>query len=322
MKFIIVLFLILFYGNMIYKEQKISTFIFLFLFFPLCVSIGFYFCLPISYLYLFALSFIIQWILFLNVNTYPIANGNKFAIMSYIPDKYKPEQDYLLKNMNNQEIENLKFPIIMKPIVCSGGGNEINIFNSYSEFVDFIIHNEKKIDISHYMVQNYLEDYDIEIGILYERKPWEEKGRVLEFTEKTQKDKIRPQNINFLINHNTKITDKIHQLFDEISQKIPGFYVGRYDIRLRNLEDFEKGKFKIIEVNGTMGMYLISDDYLFNLNDFIIDSQWYWNRILFGGYNMATLKGYGPFNLLQVFLISLYRGFGCNTWENIFSLYS
>jgi membrane protein DedA with SNARE-associated domain len=37
---------------------------------------------------------------------------------------------------------------------------------------------------------------------------------------------------------------------DEISRRIPGFFVGRYDIRYASEEDLATGKFKIIELNG------------------------------------------------------------------------
>jgi hypothetical protein len=41
-------------------------------------------------------------------------------------------------------------------------------------------------------------------------------------------------------------------MFDEISQKIPNFYFGRYDIRFDDFEKIQAGKpeFAIIEING------------------------------------------------------------------------
>ena len=36
-----------------------------------------------------------------------------------------------------------------------------------------------------------------------------------------------------------------------ISRKVPGFYIGRYDIRYENEEDFKQGRnFQIVELNG------------------------------------------------------------------------
>lgn len=50
------------------------------------------------------------------------------------------------------------------------------------------------------------------------------------------------------------ITPAMSEKFDEISKSIPGFFIGRYDIRTRDLEAFRQGKdFKIIELNGASG---------------------------------------------------------------------
>jgi len=47
------------------------------------------------------------------------------------------------------------------------------------------------------------------------------------------------------------ITPKLTKRFEEISQSIPEFYYGRYDVRFRSVESLEAGKdFQIIEVNG------------------------------------------------------------------------
>jgi hypothetical protein len=46
-------------------------------------------------------------------------------------------------------------------------------------------------------------------------------------------------------------TPALAECIDSISQKIPGFYIGRYDIRYSNEDDLRAGRnFKIIELNG------------------------------------------------------------------------
>ena len=46
-------------------------------------------------------------------------------------------------------------------------------------------------------------------------------------------------------------TDAMERVIDEISQRLPGFFVGRYDIRYVNEEDFKQGrKLQVIELNG------------------------------------------------------------------------
>ena len=47
------------------------------------------------------------------------------------------------------------------------------------------------------------------------------------------------------------LTDQLRQAFDETSRKLPGFYVGRYDIRYESDTELRAGRgFKIIELNG------------------------------------------------------------------------
>jgi len=46
-------------------------------------------------------------------------------------------------------------------------------------------------------------------------------------------------------------TDALERAIDEISRSLPGFFVGRYDIRYENEEDFKQGRnFQIVELNG------------------------------------------------------------------------
>ncbi len=50
------------------------------------------------------------------------------------------------------------------------------------------------------------------------------------------------------------MTPELAAKIDAISQSMDGFFIGRYDIRADNLEDFRKGRsFKIIELNGATG---------------------------------------------------------------------
>ncbi len=47
------------------------------------------------------------------------------------------------------------------------------------------------------------------------------------------------------------LTEELREVFDKISQKLPGFFVGRYDIRYGNDGELRAGRnFKIIELNG------------------------------------------------------------------------
>ncbi len=53
------------------------------------------------------------------------------------------------------------------------------------------------------------------------------------------------------INSNDLITPQLLSVFDSIAAKIPGFYYGRFDLKVQTIDDLYSGKnIKIIELNG------------------------------------------------------------------------
>lgn len=52
------------------------------------------------------------------------------------------------------------------------------------------------------------------------------------------------------LNCNHLITEKLSASFDRISQQIPGFYFGRFDLRVATLDDLQEGKVQVMELNG------------------------------------------------------------------------
>ena len=296
---IVFLFLFLFFADMIYSES--IKFFIIFNIIPIIVF----------YLYgSFLIGFIIQWIIFLNVNPYPIENDNKFSIMNYIPNKYIPTQHFILDKCNLKELE---YPIIIKPTICSGNSRGVYIVNDYIECIKII--NSNNIDPKSYMTQTFLEDYSLEVGILYQKYPWDKSGRIVEICEKKNNE-----NINYIVDRNNIISDKLNNIINDISNKIPNFYVGRYDIRYKTEKDLLNGDFKILEVNGTMGMNFLCNNLSFNC--FLVDFYWFLDRILIGLYNMFSLNGYSPISLIICMYKSLKSCIICRDWENLFSLYS
>jgi len=54
------------------------------------------------------------------------------------------------------------------------------------------------------------------------------------------------------INGNHLIDDKLHNLFDELNDKVPGWNYGRVDVRCDDIQALKNGDFKIIEINGVL----------------------------------------------------------------------
>jgi hypothetical protein len=51
-------------------------------------------------------------------------------------------------------------------------------------------------------------------------------------------------------NGNHLICEELVKIFDRISADIPGYFIGRYDIKASSFEELLRGNFKIIELNG------------------------------------------------------------------------
>jgi energy-coupling factor transporter transmembrane protein EcfT len=261
------------------------------------------------------IGFVIQWIIFLNVNTYPIKNFNKLAIMELIPLKYRPQTQFSLDEIKNQHF---KYPIIIKPTICSGLSKNITIINNQVELNNYLNKNSNK---NLFMVQNYLQDENVDIKVMWEKLPWNKEGKITEVDERERRDKINEQIMDLsediYISH-LKLTNKhINNIFSNISEKIPGFNIGRYDIRAKNIHKFINGDFKIIELNGTFGMTMSG-----GIDEIPNVIKWYFTRLVIGIYNIITLKAYSPINLLYVMFKGYNNTISCEDWEKLYSPYS
>lgn len=311
-----------------YYKKYFYTFTLIFIGFPLLISIIINIFLKYNLLYVFTAVFFIQWIIFLNINPCSLDHNNKYKIMNKIPKKFKPGQEYLLSNIS---IEDINFPIIIKPIICSGMGLDIYVIKNKNEYLDILIKN--KINQNEYMMQELLKKHDLEVKILYEKYPWNKEGKIINiYLHKSNNFESDLEEYTNMIFDNKKnmsylITPELNNILGRIFEKIPNYNVGRFDILLKNLEDLNKLKFKIVEINGTMGMEIKSKSYSTSLNknfqnDLIVDFQWYLRRLIIGFYNIITLNGYNPINLIIVMFLSFRNMIACSCWENLFSLYS
>jgi len=276
----------------------------------------------ISFILSLFICFVVQWIIFLNVNPYPLNQNNKYEIVKLFPKQYRPSFQFSLENINNKSYS---FPIIVKPKFCSGDGKNIHIIKTQKELNTLLKNIKNK---SNYLVEQFLQDYPIEIGVMYE------KGKVVEVVEKLNNNrKIRFYEYGFAKQYNNFLNNtKLNNIFNKISSSIQGLNVGRYDIRLKKIDDLLENKFKILEVNGTMGFYFTDSENknLSNLNDILkktmfdisLNLKWYFTRLYIGIINILTLKGYSPISLLYVMFHSFWNMIGCRDWENIYSLYS
>lgn len=103
--------------------------------------------------------------------------------------------------------------------------------------------------------------------------------------------------------------EKLNAVIDRLSQSIPGFYYGRYDIKFNSWEELENGlNYKVIELNGAFSepthIYDPGHSYRFGL----LEMGRHWKRMT----DIAILnraRGYPYLNLADLFrmIFDIYR---------------
>jgi hypothetical protein len=81
------------------------------------------------------------------------------------------------------------------------------------------------------------------------------------------------------LNGNHLITTELSSSFDTISKDIDGFFFGRFDLRCNSIEDLQKGRVKILELNGCGAEPAHIYDPGFSLSDAILTLIDHWSSI-------------------------------------------
>lgn len=239
----------------------------------------------------------------LSSNPYTNKHTKVFAL-KYIPKEYTPSYKLISKVDDLYEIN---YPCILKPDVCSGNNHEVKKIYSVKEAKEYFYLIK---DASPLIIAQKIHNGPYEVGVLYERHPFQKNGKIISIVQKQldkkwkplrcRLDGIKDPNFTHCNNRNEWITDELNEKIDKISKGIPNFYVGRYDIRFSDIEKFKKGEdIKVLELNGTMGYDLratlipkLSFRYIFLCLRFILV------RLLVGMENVLLLNAVNPFSLI------------------------
>ncbi len=262
--------------------------------------------------------FIFQYI-FINSNPYRNFKTNKLTILDYIPENYKPKSE--LFNPKKK----YKFPFILKPTICTRTSKDVQLIRNKRDIKLYL----KKNKLSETMYQEFV-DSNYEVGILYERNPLHKKGEIKSIIMRKflQNNKFKLKNkLSFIyeradfVDLNYLITPKLTRIIDNISKKIPNFYVGRYDIRAYSLEHLINGNFYILEANGSMGFDLnyqcYKNNYI-NFYGFLEKMRWIFIRIYYGLINIITFNCVN----INIIFISIYNAINCLDLEKLLCVYS
>jgi hypothetical protein len=224
----------------------------------------------------------------------------KDKILSFIPEPYGLRVQLIGKNTN---LSLLNYPLIFKPVICNGNGKGVEKIDNEKEAKMYM----KKTEEEFIIAQEYYPG-KFEVGVLYERYPFEENGKIISIVSKSSDADWKPLRCNtcsFKTGVDCKILQSTPDLaykIDQISKNIPGFFVGRYDIRFESQDDFEKGKnFKIIEINGVMGFDLRTS--IDSNASMLVTIQnlffWVGRRVLIGFQNILSFQGGNLFDALN-----------------------
>ena len=151
------------------------------------------------------------------------------------------------------------FPVIVKPdvgeqgwgvaLICSQRGME-----RYFECMPVAI-----------IVQRYFPG--IEAGIFYMRRPGAERGRIVSISESIHHIRVphdhcpdeAPSIVFGFTCHDAEYRDALHwnspqleRAVDALGRAVPGFFLGRFDVRAGSVDELRRGEFAIIELNGVL----------------------------------------------------------------------
>ncbi len=212
----------------------------------------------------FTVLYFAFWILvlYLFFSANPQTLGHKTYALDHIPKEYNIPYTVIYKNNVKQWYnfvhhlgslpQGVGFPLIFKPNTCTSKGNNVEKLYNVTEAVNYI----NKFPHNEIIIQQF-DDSPYEASILYERYPIFKHGKVISIVQKILHDKDAVNynvTTSHMIDRPDLITPKLNEVIDKISRQIPGFYVGRYDVKFKSINDIMNGKFKVIELNGTMGV--------------------------------------------------------------------
>jgi hypothetical protein len=272
------------------------------------------------FLFLTIIFFII-WALFISVNIWE-SNVTKKTLGDYFP-----KQNVLNTfSFDPKNISKINFPCIIKPTICSGTNRNVKLLHNIKELEKYIKESNKN---ENYIIQEFFYS-KYEIGVLYEKIPFLNSGKVISIVLKKSNSSmwkpLKCGNINNL--DSTTCIDLTEKLANSnfvkhiinISNSIPNFFAGRYDIGFNSFDDLDSGVFKIYELNGVMGFDLRSNIELnekFSWMKIYYIVRWIFTRFLIGLLNIITLK-ISPLYLIKKLPWTFSKAYTCNDYEHLF----
>ena len=236
------------------------------------------------------LAYLIHFFIMVNINK-ELNHLKKSEVLNYIRDDSLEFITIDKKNVDINLIKALKYPIVFKPDYCCDFAHHVEVIKNCKEAIDYI---NRSID-SNIVVQEY-HPGPYEATIFYRKNPFTNESSIIvseRVNENANKEFwIWKSSISYKYNYHNVArpdleTSELKKKMDEISNKVPSFYYGRYDIRFKNHKDLKGGKgFKIIELNGFDSGETRRDPRNSTLYNFNIFTYWFFERYKYGVMNI------------------------------------
>lgn len=161
---------------------------------------------------------------------------NKGSLTSFLETLGLPyPKSQIIKDGFKPDLSKISYPVLVKPIKSPGGGIGIEVFKEESEFLEFLNSLDSK---SNYLVQDYIEGYDIDCSVLCKN------GVVLAYTIQKPNmhggNKFAPQ-ISFKFVKEDDIINQVKTLMKSLDWS----GVAHLDMRF----DEKTNDFKVVEIN-------------------------------------------------------------------------
>lgn len=250
---------------------------------------------------IFLLIFTICFILY-SIN--PKIEDKKHELMDYFYEDSIPF-DVITKNNYIDKINKIKYPVIFKPSFCSSFGNEVELIKSENKALSYIKKTKDK-----FIIIQELHPGPYEGTILFEKNPITNNVNIV-FVERINPNNPKNKNWFWKSSESDKFgyysvhkpemeTEKLKNYVINVANKIPDFYLGRFDIRFKNHKDVKNGEnIGIIELNGQFcsdTRYNDNKSFSYNLYIFI---RWIYIRILFGLCNILRGNSISMYNFFK-----------------------
>lgn len=262
--------------------------------------------------WLFIILFIFSYLYF-NVN--PVINNKyKNEINDYIKYKMIPYIYIEKSNFDIKKLNKFEYPIVLKPSKCEGLSNDVKVAENPLEAKKYL----DEIKDNFIIIQKYSKLKN-EATILYDRNPLTNEIKI----EITSRYLDNIENVKYPIYKfggiNTKqtkykITKKLRDTIIYMSNKIPDFYFGRYDIKFKNAKELENGNFEVIEVN-----FVYCADTRFNFaydSSIIYVIYSYILRLYYGYLNIILGKRLTLYDFTKILIFNIEKMLFCNVCSN------